>query len=100
MQKGRILWNIRNLPGEYRKRWGIETGYRDIERVRAKTTSSNNSIRVLYFMYSLLLYNAWLLANLIISRRFSIYFKKPAIELAVMAAYFGVLLKASEIPDG
>lgn len=95
---GHILWNIHKLPEDYRARWGIETGYRDVEQVRARTTSTNNAIRLLYFLYSLILYNAWLLANLIIADRFSIHMTEPIIQLTMMAAYFERLLR--EMPTG
>jgi IS4 transposase len=101
ISEGHILWNIHKLPEDYRRRWGIETGYRDIERMRAKTTSRKNSIRILYFMYSILLYNAWLLANLMLASRLFKHLERPIIELAVMAAYFGMMLrKCGEPPDG
>ena len=40
MPKEKALWNISTLPEEYRKRWGIETGYNGIEQFRARTTSN------------------------------------------------------------
>jgi len=60
----KILWNISMLPKDYRKRWGIERGYVEVEKFRARTTSRNHTLRLLYFFYALILYNAWLLANL------------------------------------
>lgn len=93
VSEGHILWNIHKLPHDYRARWGIETGYRDVEEIRARTTSTNNAIRLLYFLYSLILYNAWLLANLMIADRFSIHMTEPVIQLKMMAAYFERLLK-------
>ncbi len=67
-----ILWNIKRLPKDYRLRWGLESGYIDVEDLRARTTSKNHSLRLLYFYYALILYNAWLLANLILARRFNL----------------------------
>ena len=46
-----ISQNIQNIPTDYKKRWGIETGYACVGRFRPKTTSSNQSIRLLYFYY-------------------------------------------------
>lgn len=68
--RGHILWNIRKLPKDYRLRWGLESGYIDVEDLRAKTTSKNHALRLLYFYYALILYNAWLLANLILAKKF------------------------------
>lgn len=48
---------------KYRKRWGIETGYRMIEDLRMKTRSKNPAARTLCFMASVLLFNQWVLIN-------------------------------------
>jgi hypothetical protein len=51
----------------YSKRWGIETSYRVKKHsFRPKTTSKNYFIRLFYFMFSVLLYNLWLLADILI----------------------------------
>jgi hypothetical protein len=71
---GDILWNVRRLPKDYRHRWGIESGYIGVEEFRARTTSRNHSLRLLFFYYALILYNAWLLANLQLVR---IFFRIP-----------------------
>jgi len=54
------------LAESYRKRWGIETGYRVKEEVRGKTCSQNYAVRLLFQMLSILLYNLWHLCNLIL----------------------------------
>lgn len=43
----------------YRKRWSIETGYKTKKKFRAKTSTINNVVRMLYFYMECLLYNAW-----------------------------------------
>ena len=48
---------------KYAMRWGIETGYRMIENIMAKTSSIGVAPRVIYFAYALLLYNMWVCAN-------------------------------------
>ena len=48
----------------FKKRWGIETGYRMIRKFLAKTTSKRYSTRLLYFYFAILLYNFWVLLNL------------------------------------
>ena len=45
------------IPEEYRYRWGIETSYRVEDGFEAKTTSRNFTLRVIYFMLSIILYN-------------------------------------------
>lgn len=49
----------------YRTRWGIETSYRMFGNYRPKTTSTNYSVRLFYFMFSVVYYNIWILFNLI-----------------------------------
>lgn len=50
----------------YKKRWGIETGYRVKKDFRAKTTSRSHTVRAIYFLLSVVLYNLWVLCNLIV----------------------------------
>jgi len=57
--------NAFKLAENYRKRWGIETGYRVKENVRGRTCSRNYVIRLLFQFLSILLYNLWQLCNLI-----------------------------------
>lgn len=83
-----ISQNIRNIPTDYKKRWGIETGYACVGRFRPKTTSSNQSIRLLYFYYSLILYNAWIIANLIISEESCVRNHKPIISIEILKCFF------------
>lgn len=40
------------IPKEYRRRWGIETGYRVQDNAQAKTTSTRYTVRLLYQMTS------------------------------------------------
>ncbi|MGC8483812.1 MAG: transposase [Thermodesulfobium sp.] len=58
---------IKNLPELYSRRWTIETGYRDKKRnAFARTTSTNYVIRLFYFAFSVMLYNAWNTAKFLI----------------------------------
>ena len=51
----------------YSRRWGIETSYRVKKHsYLPKTTSKNYLIRLFYFMFSALLYNLWILADILI----------------------------------
>jgi hypothetical protein len=51
----------------YGKRWGIESSYRVKKHsYLPKTTSKNYLIRLFYFMFSVLLYNLWILADILI----------------------------------
>ena len=48
---------------KYDMRWGIETGYRMVENTRVKTSGAGAAQRMIYFVYSLLMYNMWVCAN-------------------------------------
>jgi hypothetical protein len=52
------------LPEYYRRRWGIETGYRVDSGFRAMTTSKNEKLRFIYYQYMVFLENVWTLHNL------------------------------------
>src|SRR3989344_7355327 len=57
-----------HLYNFYSKRWGIETSYRNLDHdFKAKTTSKNFHIRLFYFLFSIALYNLWVLVNIVIS---------------------------------
>jgi len=73
----------------YSKRWGIETSYRVKKSFRGKTTSRNYIIRQFYFMMSVVLYNLWILINLLLS---VFLFGKISKKLAVTAKLFGTVL--------
>lgn len=59
--------NASLLLAYYDRRWGIETSYRVKEAFRARTTSKNYIIRLFYYMFSLTLYNLWVLVNSMLS---------------------------------
>ena len=66
----------------YRKRWSIETGYKSKKRFRAKTSTTNNTVRMLYFYMECLLYNAWYNARNVVATTIAT-FKKLVEKLAV-----------------
>jgi len=73
----------------YSRRWGIETSYRVKECFRARTTSKNYIIRLFYFMFSVVLYNLWILVNIILAL---FLFGKLAEKPVVTAKLFGTVL--------
>ncbi len=75
----------------YSKRWGIETSYRVKGDFKARTTSKYYSVRLFYFMWSVSLYNLWVLVSLIVALIFFIDLKKPL----VTAKLFGTVLYSS-----
>jgi putative transposase len=76
------------IPQEYRRRWGIETGYRVQDNALAKTTSTNYKLRLLYQMVSVLLYNVWHYANFLLCRALKKQFDKPILALTRLAVHF------------
>jgi len=61
-----------NLPSHYRPetilklfktRWGIETSYRMSNQFLIKTTSRNYTVRLFYYLFACLAYNAWVMYN-------------------------------------
>lgn len=53
-----------NVQEVYRRRWGIETCYREVDMdFLAKTTSNKFAIRLIYFWMAVFLFNLWTLAN-------------------------------------
>ena len=53
----------------YRRRFGIETGYRLMEQVRARTTSPNPALRFLLMGVALLIVNMWIRLHWLFLRR-------------------------------
>jgi len=81
----------------YGKRWGIETSYRVKKYAfRGKTTSKNYMIRLFYFMFSVLLYNLWILADLLIWLHLHGFIGTKHL---VTSKYFGTLLMSID-PGG
>lgn len=61
---------VTNLPYKsetilqmYKDRWGQETGYRMYDEFLIRTTSRNYVVRLFYFLFACLTYNAWVLYN-------------------------------------
>jgi len=79
----------------YSKRWGIETSYRVKGDFKPRTTSKYYSVRLFYFMWSVCLYNLWVLVSFLVALIFHIEIKKPL----VTAKLFGAILY-SQKPQG
>jgi len=74
----------------YSKRWGIETSYRVKKHsFLPKTTSRNYLIRIFYFLFSVLFYNLWLLADILI---WMSIFGEIGQDHLVTSKYFGTIL--------
>ena len=87
----------RALAEFYRNRWQIETGYRVKEYTfRGKTCSKNYVIRYFYFMLSIILYDCWILADLLIILALGI----RTIKTMVTAKIFSTKLLTIKDPAG
>ena len=51
------------LARDFRKRWGIETGYRTKKKFRGKTGSLSYAVRLFLILLSFVLYNLWISIN-------------------------------------
>lgn len=84
--------DIKYIAELYRKRWGIETGYRVKNDFLAITTTQRYTIRMLYFMVSVILYNFWLLCNLIDCREHGIELGTQKTTTRIMKLYIKMYL--------
>ena len=72
------------LPRDYRRRWGIETGFRVEKGFRAKTTSKNETVREIYHQYAIALENLWTLHNMKEAKRRNLpldQMKRPLVKV-------------------
>ena len=83
----------------YKARWGIETSYRQMEHdFKARTTSKKYNIRLFYFLFSVCLYNLWVLVNICVSLKlFGRVRDKPIITSKLFVI---VLYRVSIDPGG
>jgi hypothetical protein len=74
----------------FRKRWGIETSYRMCNQFLIKTTSRDYTVRLFYYLFACLVYNAWVLYNDETSC--------PVIQMKL--ALLGLVMKDGRVFDG
>ncbi len=77
------------LFDQYDKRWGIESSYRVKKQYLPKTTSKNYMIRLFYFMFAVLLYNLWILADILL---WLALFGKVEEDHLITSKLFGTML--------
>jgi hypothetical protein len=65
----RIGGPVLRIRRRYRRRFGIESGYRLMEQVRARTTSHNPALRFLLMGVALLIVNMWIRLHWLFLRR-------------------------------
>ena len=83
-----VAESLSYIPEEYRRRWGIETGYRVMGMVKAKTTSKNYVLRLTYRLAAVFVYNVWQYGNFLLCRALKQPFLKLVVALKRLAAHF------------
>lgn len=79
----------------YSKRWGIETRYRNMDKdFKPRTTSKNYCIRLFYFLFSVCLYNLWVLVNICVG--LIVYGRVPEKPI-VTAKLFAIVLHKVQV---
>ncbi len=79
----------------YSKRWYIETSYRNLEHdFKPRTTSKNYCIRLFYFLFSVCLYNLWVLTNICVS--LNVYNRVPTKPI-ITAKLFCLILHRVQV---
>lgn len=58
-----ILYKSDTTLDLFNKRWGIETSYRVSNQFLIKTTSRDYMIRLFYYLFACIVYNAWIIHN-------------------------------------
>ena len=94
--------NTRNavaICNNYSKRWGIETSYRVKNMFRTRTTSKNYQVRLFFFLFSVCLYNLWVLVNAFVE---AFVFGRALKTPYLTAKVFGAILISTSfyIDDG
>ncbi len=62
-ESGGGLTGAHGFAEQYRLRWGVETAYSNYESLRPRTTSRNESVRMLLLFFPIFIYNAWALVR-------------------------------------
>lgn len=88
------------IPKEYRRRWGIETGFRVQDNAEPKTTSTNYAYRLLLHLCSVLVYNIWQYTNLLLAKAVRCPLVKPLVALKIVASRFETLIIDGPGPPG
>ena len=88
--KARCLYSF--IPQEYKRRWGIETGYRVQDDAEAMTTSTNYAYRLLLHLCSVLVYNIWQYANLLLAKVLHCTLSRPLVALKILASHMQRLI--------
>jgi len=84
--------NLQRLADQYRARWGIETGFKMVNLFHIKTTSTNFVIRMFFQLFAVIIYNLWILLNLLQQSKHQIGYVLPTPRVKML-----LLLKSLQI---
>jgi IS4 transposase len=89
------VWLVTNLNveggtakayvGAFRRRWGIDTSYRQIGDFLLRTSSPTFSVGLFYFLFAVSLYNLWVLVNVLLS--YGAIPKKPPLSTRIFRTF-------------
>ncbi|MHA1381226.1 MAG: hypothetical protein ACTSRG_22905 [Candidatus Helarchaeota archaeon] len=85
------LQAIREIPGIYKSRWGIETSYRMIDEFHVPTCSKTPSIQYFFFIFQALMYNCRVLTNLVLTFRLNLKRSQIPVRCATFKFEIGLL---------
>ena len=84
--KNQIQFWANKLDEYYKRRWNIETSFRDSKKFLARTTTKHYEIRYFYWLFAISLYNLWILAESLLS--LAIYGKILESKTSIKALVF------------
>jgi putative transposase len=61
-------WSVKKIAQRYRRRFGIESSYRQLDPLRARTTSRNPALRFFLLGVGFLLLNIWVMLRFLATR--------------------------------
>lgn len=71
----------------YRKRRGVETGYRVKKEFKIRTSTESYAMRMLFFFLSVVMYNLWVLFNLLSALDRNASVEKPLMSVSELKFY-------------
>ena len=80
---------LQQMADQYRERWGVETGFKMKKYFQIKTASKKFVVRSFCFLFSVVIYNLWILSNLLFQSKKSNRYRLPAAQVKML-----LLLKA------
>lgn len=90
-----LCHQIGRMMSKYKRRWGIENGFKKIKKFLARTTSKDHEYRYFNFAFACVLYNCWRVVDLLV--QLSMYERftyEPEIDanlfLTISKQYFGL----------